>query len=243
MWAKPPGSFVTAPADAGPQTMLCAARNAMANDAPLLFTSPNGTRTPRLVGTTINNWVSHAKYPPTWIDFGPNQYPAGTLGGTYRPRIVEKSSGGNQCPVYVSPAAKRQAAINQRSRLSRYRAAEMHGGVVDRLIGPPVFFKVAGPRLSTPAAPAHLLPNSLPVARQDTLAPVVVFAVARSFPVTSGSAYPPDVAVGLALAAHLAGHAATASPKASLVVVPRGYLQAEPQLEQQLRDQRGLVQG
>jgi hypothetical protein len=165
-------------------------------------------------------------------------------------RIVERPSG--QCPVYETPAAKRLAAKRQAARnriLHHYLAAEMPGGVVNRLIGglPPNFpgSKVAelvaepSARLSTLVASNQLLPCPLPAARRDTLAPVVVFAVARRFPVTRTAAYPPDVAVGLALASHLAIHMATASPKVSLVVVPRGYLEADPQLEQQLRDQRG----
>lgn len=229
LWTKPPRYYVTTAANADPQTMLCAARTAMAYDAPLLFTWRNG-KLPPPVSTTIDSWQSDAKRSK------PPYHPT-------RMNVVELPSGGTRCLAYKGPAAKRLAAINRRNRiLSHYPAAEMYGGVVDRLIGGVPGVKVAEP-LSTLPDSNGLLPSPLPVARRDTLAPVVVFAVARRFPVTSGPAYPPDVAVGLALAAHLAVQAATASPKASLVVVPRGYLEGDAQLEQQLRDQRGLVQG
>ena len=88
-------------------------------------------------------------------------------------------------------------------------------------------------RVSTPAASKQLFTRpSLPVGAQATLAPVVVFAVDRA----PGES--PDVAVGLALAAHLA----MKYPAVSLVAVPR-YLESDYQLEQQLRSQRQLVQG
>jgi hypothetical protein len=231
LWTTPPQYYVTTPADADQQAMLCAARNAMANDAPLLFISPNG-KIPPLVTTTIDNWKFHAKGSPlTRINVG--EQPSGAKGYPHtRGDLGEEPS----CPVYESPAAaKRLAAINRRNRsLPPYLAGERQivGGVSE-----------TSARLSTLTASSQLLPSFLGVARRDTLAPLVIFAVARSFPVTSASAYPPDVAVGLALASHLAAQTPTASPKVSLVVVPRGYLEAEPQLEQQLRDQGGLVQG
>lgn len=232
LWTTPPRYFVTTTAYADQQTMVWAAQTAMANDAPLLFTSENG-KVPRLVRATIDSWRFEAKrsrlgYYPTWIN-------------VKKPPLC-----GKQCQVYkILAAINRRNLIDRRNRiLQRSRAAEMHGGVVDRLIGGvPGFFKVAEPRLSTLTASNRLLPWPLPVARRDTLAPVVIFAVARRFPVTSGPAYPPDVAVGLALASHLAINMTTASPKVSLVVVPRGYLEADPPLEQRLRDQRGMVQG
>jgi hypothetical protein len=225
-WVTPPRYFVTTPAYANQQTMLWAAQIAMAHDAPLLFTSRNQNGK-RLVRRTINNWRFDAStkrpklgYHPTWIN-------------------VVKPPGRKLCPVYKSPAAKRLAAINRTDRiiLQHDLTAELHGGVLDRLIGgvPPNLpgLVIAKGPLSTLTASNHLLPCPLPVAHTDTLAPVVVFAVARR-PV-----YPPDVAVGLALAAHLA----TASPEVSLVVVPRNYLEADPQLENELRNQRALVQG
>ncbi len=64
------------------------------------------------------------------------------------------------------------------------------------------------------------------------LAPVVVLAAAK------GAGDAPDVGVALALA----GHLATAARKVSLVVVPR-YLEGDPELEDQLRKQRGTVEG
>jgi hypothetical protein len=76
-------------------------------------------------------------------------------------------------------------------------------------------------------------PLQLPeVKAQERLAPVVVFAAAKA------PTDPPDVAVGLALAAHMA----TVDREVSLVVVPR-YLQADPELEDQLRKRRELVKG
>jgi hypothetical protein len=70
------------------------------------------------------------------------------------------------------------------------------------------------------------------VEQRQTLAPVVVFAAAIS-PWDA-----PDVAVGLAVAAHMA----TTGQKVSLAIVPR-YLEADPQLEQQLREQHELITG
>jgi hypothetical protein len=70
------------------------------------------------------------------------------------------------------------------------------------------------------------------VRARERLAPVVVFAVAKA------PRDPPDVAVGLALAAHMA----KIDREVSLVVVPR-YLEADPELEDQLRRRRELVKG
>ena len=72
------------------------------------------------------------------------------------------------------------------------------------------------------------------VGAQNTLESVVVLAVARA------PGDPPDVAVGLALAAHLARK--YPKVKVSLIVAPR-YLEADAQLENQLRTQSGLVEG
>lgn len=72
---------------------------------------------------------------------------------------------------------------------------------------------------------------------QGNLAPFAVFAASK------GPHDSPDVDVGLALAAHLARAANTTDPGVSLVVVPPRYLEADPQLEAQLRNQRGPVQG
>lgn len=85
--------------------------------------------------------------------------------------------------------------------------------------------------LSTPYIPDRPLPlRIIPV--QATLAPVVVFAAAKA------PGDPPDVAIGMALAAHMA----TPDRPVSLVVVPR-YLGADPELASYLRNQRELVQG
>jgi hypothetical protein len=86
-------------------------------------------------------------------------------------------------------------------------------------------------RLSTLNIPGE--PSQLPeeVKVQDNLAPLVVFAAAKA----PGDL--PDVAVGLALAAHMAR-----GQKVSVEVVPR-YLEADPSLEDQLRGQRQVVEG
>jgi hypothetical protein len=88
------------------------------------------------------------------------------------------------------------------------------------------------PRLST-------LKVSNPLVRfrhvpcRRTLARVVVFAAAIE------PGHPPDVAVGLALAAHLAR---ANRERVSLVVVPH-YLESDPDLERKLRSQHELVTG
>jgi hypothetical protein len=80
------------------------------------------------------------------------------------------------------------------------------------------------------------LPNPLiqlsRVPQLDTLASTVVFAA----PLAPED--PPDVAIGLALAAHMA----TPQHEVSLVVVPR-YLEADPKLETRLQGQSELVTG
>jgi hypothetical protein len=86
--------------------------------------------------------------------------------------------------------------------------------------------------LSTLEASNRELRHPLPVTPRDRLAPVVVFAVSR------GPRYSPDVAIGLALAAHMAA----ADKGVSLIVAPR-YLEADSELEDQLRNQRELVKG
>jgi hypothetical protein len=88
-------------------------------------------------------------------------------------------------------------------------------------------------RLSTlkiPNQPSQLPP--LPLIPANTLAPVVVFAAAIA------PWDPPDVAVGLALAAHMA----TTGQTVSLVVVPR-YLEADTALTDQLSKQPTAVTG
>lgn len=78
--------------------------------------------------------------------------------------------------------------------------------------------------------PVISLPNILP---QGTLNHVVVFAA----PLAPGD--PPDVAVGLALAAHMAR---VLRSQVSLVVVPR-YVEADPGLEKQLEHEKAAVTG
>jgi hypothetical protein len=86
------------------------------------------------------------------------------------------------------------------------------------------------PLVASPArarrAPLVVFPDG------ERLAPVVIFAAAKA------PGDPPDIAVGLALAAHMA----TTDRPVSLIVVPR-YLEANPQLEDQLRKQRQVVEG
>jgi hypothetical protein len=88
--------------------------------------------------------------------------------------------------------------------------------------------------LEIPSYPPLLLPT---LGQPKNLAPVVVFA-ARKAPTD-----PPDVAVGLVLAAHTAHVRCinqTEDRTVSLVVVPR-YLEAGPRLEGLLRDQHEAV--
>jgi len=83
------------------------------------------------------------------------------------------------------------------------------------------------------AHPVVQLPKTRPrILTQPTLAPVVVFVAPLA------QAFLPDVAVGMALGAHMA----TLKNPVSLVVVPR-YLEADPELEKQLEGQHGLVSG
>ena len=85
---------------------------------------------------------------------------------------------------------------------------------------------------------------------EDHLAPFVIFAATRDSstpPPRSRAAKSwepldmPDVAVAVALAAHLA-RTSQGSDAVSVVIVPR-YLEADPGLEQKLRDQGGGVLG
>lgn len=85
--------------------------------------------------------------------------------------------------------------------------------------------------LSTLRVPNPLIKLPL-VPPRDSLAPTVVFAA----PLAPWD--PPDVAIGLALAAHMA----TPQHEVSLVVVPR-YLEADPELEDLLQSQSELVTG
>jgi hypothetical protein len=86
--------------------------------------------------------------------------------------------------------------------------------------------------VSTLAVPRRLL-RLHRIVVSGTLDPVVVFAAAWS------AKDPADVAVGMALGAHLER---AKDKRVSLVVVPR-YLQADPGLENQLLSQRELVNG
>jgi hypothetical protein len=79
--------------------------------------------------------------------------------------------------------------------------------------------------------PIIRLPSQVPL--RQTLAPVVVFAAA----IEPGD--PPDVAVGLALAAHMAK---PNGEKVSLVVVPH-YLESDLELENKLQSQHEQVTG
>ena len=87
--------------------------------------------------------------------------------------------------------------------------------------------------LLTLKVPNPLIPLPHVVPLRQTLAPVVVFAAAIQ------SGHPPDVAVGLALAAHMAR---ANREKVSLVVVPH-YLESDLELEKELQSQHELVTG
>lgn len=90
-------------------------------------------------------------------------------------------------------------------------------------------------RLSTLAVahPVVQLPKTHPwIPTQQTLEPVAIFAAPLA------PDFLPDVAVGMALGAHMA----TPKYPVSLVVVPR-YLEADPELEKQLESQHELVSG
>jgi hypothetical protein len=161
--------------------------------------------------------------------------------------VVETPAGGKQmlgaaeCAValdapllFSSPDSKRQSLVN--ATISRWREHDRAAASTvtitsqadvtacpARLPG-----RVTG--LSTLTASDRIirLPSLIP--RENTLAPTVIFAA----PVAPGDS--PDVAVGLALAAHLAHE----GRPVSLVVVPR-YLEADLQLEHQLRAQREQI--
>jgi hypothetical protein len=104
------------------------------------------------------------------------------------------------------------------------------GGMKGRCPGKPDPADFSG--LSTLAVPDQLL-RPPHVAVRNTLAPVVVFAAA----IEPGD--PPDVAVGMALAAHMAR---ANGEKVSLVVVPQ-YLESDLELEKKLQSQHELVTG
>jgi hypothetical protein len=92
------------------------------------------------------------------------------------------------------------------------------------------FIKVNGLSILNVPSQRHLLPW---VPTQQMLGPFVVFAAAI------GPRRLPDVAVGLALAAHLAE--AQGEPVSLVYVQP--YVEADPELEDQLRNQPAVVQG
>jgi hypothetical protein len=87
--------------------------------------------------------------------------------------------------------------------------------------------------LQVPSQQRQLRGLQLKLPARSVLAPFVVFAA----PLAPGQE--PDVAVGLAVAEHLAK---TGGEQVSLVVIPR-YLEADPELEKKLRTQPALVQG
>jgi hypothetical protein len=170
-WLKPPKYVVMTRAYENKLVMLGAARCAMANDAPLLFISPNRARR-RLVQATIAAW-GRAVAPPI--------------------RVL------NSAEVTSCLKNGRRPGVDGLS-----------------LLGLPGQLEIRHPR----------------VPARQTLAPVVVFAAALA------PGDEPDVAVGMALAAHMANQ----HHQVSLVVVPR-FLEAEPSLEAELREQPELVTG
>ncbi len=141
--------------------------------------------------------------------------------------------------LFTSPARKRE--VN--ARISDWRKIRKRQGIanihvilirsrldVTKCVGKKRRADIA--RLSTLelTAPIFRLSRVRPV---QTLAPVVVFAAAIE------PGHPPDVAVGLALAAHLAR---TTLERVSLVVLPH-YLESAPELEKMLQSQHELVTG
>jgi hypothetical protein len=146
--------------------------------------------------------------------------------------------------LFTSEDKKRNGLVS--ATVERWTAAEPKGSDLPKIstVGNHHDSKTCGhligvSGLSTLEMSIQLLRLPRQVAVQDTLAPVAVFAAPK------GPHDSPDVAVGLALAAHLAraAHASTTDPEVSLVVVPPRYLDSDPQLEEQLRDQGGPVQG
>jgi len=143
--------------------------------------------------------------------------------------------------LFTSPNPKRQRRVD--ARINDWREIEIREGpllpevitiqtqhAVNNCRASRTPASVAG--LSTLAAPNQPLQLPHAFVPRDTLAPVVVFAAALE------PADPPDVAVGMALAAHMA----RADREVSLVVVPH-YLESDPELENKLQGQRELVSG
>lgn len=142
----------------------------------------------------------------------------------------------------ANPAELRLVAVTTRSWQKASRAARLPRTRI-------VYFWRLGPRLTHCVAGGHVasqrfallkaptqqrLHRLLPSVRdRHMLAPFVVFAAAI------GPRRLPDVAVGLALAAHLA--AARHAPISLLAVQP--YLEADPALEERLRSQFNPVTG
>ena len=188
-WLIAPKRVVTASVRADPAVVIYAAKCAMDNDAPLLFTPRKGQHN-TVVHDLLGQWYPKKSAP--------------------RP-ITPITSTTSYCPV----AHPRLAPI----------------------------------RLPTLRENADVLPLNLPVTRQASLQPFVVFASSKApaVPRRSGSARPteerdlPDVAVGLALAAHMARDHPNLGG-VSLVVVPE-YLEADTALENRLRSQHGEVLG
>jgi hypothetical protein len=228
-WLTPPRRVVMTPAGASQQIMLGAARCAMVDDAPLLFTSPNPTRR-RLVNATIGRWQQAAK-------------------GSARREVILNQRAVTRCLANANPADVNELPMlglpNQPFQVSR--VAALAPLIFPACATPPPLVAlpirnrpiplVVFPACARPpplvAFPSRARPSPL-VALPDggRLAPVVVFAAAKA------PRDPPDVAVGLALAAHMA----MTHRQVSLVVVPR-YLEADLKLEDQLRKQRQVVEG
>jgi hypothetical protein len=201
-WLIPPQLVVESQADASQQIMLGAAQCAMAQDAPLLFTSPDPKRQQE-VDATISDWRKIETTHPEVI--------------TVRSRVA--FDGRSETLPELTTFQDLPEVITIQNQ------AEVKNCLPNR---DPA--DVAG--LSTLQVPNPLI--RLPqVPPQRTLAPVVVFAAA----IEPGD--PPDVAVGLALAAHMAR---ANREDVSLVVIPH-YLESDRQLEKKLQSQHKLVSG
>jgi hypothetical protein len=132
------------------------------------------------------------------------------------------------------PAPKVWMVTSQKASCSQYEARGSPSGC------PSV---PRGLHTLTENADEHVLPSppSPRICARDTLEEFVVFAASADPSVapsgTAGQADLPDVAVGLALAAHIA-----LTRDVSFVVVPR-YLEADPELEEELRTDHHPVLG
>jgi hypothetical protein len=184
----------------------------MAHDAPLLFTSPDPKRQ-QLVDATISDWqkIETPKGPLIIIQ---NQRAPWRAIDTTLPELIAIQN----LPEVITIQNEGDVA----GCLANGDSADVDG--VSTL-------DVSNPILRFPKFRVRQTLEKVPV--RQTLEPVVVFAAA----IEPGD--PPDVAVGLALAAHMAR---ANQENVSLVVVPH-YLESDRELEKKLQGQHELVTG